>query len=267
MYEPTELQCFVSCPYLWYLRYHKKIKPAARSLPLISGTLGHHLLHYGIEFVDEIWPMILRDGPPVNATAEDLETAKDKVYSECERFLKYMDICSYEFVEKELILTWTFYCGEKKPRPYYFSGTVDALVRGPKTPEGMVDVLDYKFGRKQSKYEIDRNLQFMAYFMGLKLKGYLVNEMFWVKMPDFLPYKRPPKGTDPEDLRGIGLYPIKIVEDDMPYIRESISKVLAAMSTNTYYYSSYAIGGAQCPYCDYKNICPSLSTGEELCHE
>ncbi len=250
VYEPTMLQFFTLCPEKFYLRYIEGLEPSS-SLALFKGLIGHQVLGNPDESLDEIFHAavsnyragILR--PRFDLPFDQEWELHDAITQSVTSWYRYVNARGIEILEREKFLDFDF-CERR------FHGTVDIIYRTPTTPVGKVCIGDYKFGRRQSDRQLDRNIQHALYYVGLSKLGYQIHHNAWISMNDLMPYKADGKKGKKGDNRGQVIYPIEITADDLPMIEEEVSRLLSYIDHGVRFKASYGVD-APCVTCEYAN--------------
>ncbi len=262
IYEPTMLQFFTLCPEKFHLRYYDKMEPEA-SLALFKGLIGHQILGNPEERPDEIFHSavsnyragILR--PRFDLPMDEEWKLLDELLTSVASWYRYASSRGIEILEREKLVAFEF-CGRN------FMGTIDIIYRSPMNPPGTVCIGDYKFGRKQSDRQLNRNLQHALYYVGLTKLGYTVHHNSWISMNDLATYKNDGKNGKKGDLRGQVIYPIEISEADMPWIEMDVSRILSYIESGVRYRAAYGVD-APCNVCEYANNgCLQLKVGRNV---
>lgn len=249
-YEPTMLQFFTLCPEKFYLRYIEGLEPSS-SLALFKGLIGHQVLGNPDESLDEIFHAavsnyragILR--PRFDLPIDQEWELHDSITQSVTGWYRYASARGIEILEREKALEFEF-CGR------WFRGTIDVVYRTPLSPVGAVCIGDFKFGRRQSDRQLDRNIQHALYYVGLTKLGYTVHHNAWISMSDLIPYKADGKKAVKGQLRGQVIYPIEITDNDLPMIEEEVSRLLSYIEHGVRFKASYGVD-APCVMCEYAN--------------
>jgi hypothetical protein len=264
------MQSFTFCPWKYYLEKILGIVPATISPNLVRGRIGHDVMTHGMELFDPLFdgaiayyssPAFTEAMNPLSLDEKDAKKMKSDLKLICQNAIDVCHTKGIELTEQENTMQF-------KVGPYDFEGTTDVIGRMPGTPEGYVELIDWKFGRKQSNEQLNRNLQHGLYYVMLRQHGYKVNSNWWVHMNDFLPYVKKGKHGDVGDLRGPGFYPILITDKDIPYIEKQTLQICEDIIVGNFIQHSYG-PNAPCPYCEYKDSskCPRFDVGTTIQEE
>jgi CRISPR/Cas system-associated exonuclease Cas4 (RecB family) len=276
---PTRLQSYLYCGRQYYFQYIEGLTETPK-LANTQGTIGHRLL----EFDSDLWgltPKNLPDGMPemrilnhfdlifymglqearangLDLTAEqELEMhtfLSETIYS----FKQQEKIRRMEITQREVKLEYPF-------KGKIITGTIDALVRFPDTPEGYVEIVDYKFGRRgQVDTQLNRNIQQALYYLAARHNGFKVHRNWWVHMRHFQPYKKVYRGKAAGDLRGPGFIPIKICDADTQNIYDLAGPIVDAINARIFPANAY---GDACKTCQFTEKCPRFAIGTNVQEE
>lgn len=262
VYEPTMLQFFTLCPEKFRLRYVQG-EPQVGSVPLFKGLVGHHVLANPDEPFDEIFRSAVTNyktgilKPTFDLSFEDEWKIQEELTTSIHNWKNFSHSNGIEIIEREKRIE--FQIGSKR-----ILGTIDILYRTPMTPEGSVCIGDYKFGRRQSDRQLDRNLQHGLYYLGLSKLGYTIDHNAWIQMMDLIPYKTDGVKARKGHLKGQVLYPIEITSEDEAYITAQALQIIRAIENDVFFPASYGVD-APCVICEYANTaCPSFKVGRKI---
>lgn len=259
VYEPTMLQAYTLCPEKFRLRY-VNLHPQGSSVALFKGLVGHHVLANPDEPLDEIFVAAVtnyRAGvlkPVFDLPFEEEWKIHEELATEIVHWRKFSAMRGIEILEREHRVEFDI-------DGHRILGTIDLIYKTPLTPHGMVCIGDYKFGRRQSDRQLDRNLQHALYWMGLTKQGYVVDHNAWIQMQDLIPYKSDGKKARKGEYRGQVIYPIKISTADVKYIERTTLSIIHAIENDVFFQTPYGID-APCTMCEYANsFCPRFQVG------
>jgi len=252
----------------WKIEKVDGVQLPFHSWPKVRGTIAHAVLELGsLARFDTIWDDILKDHretAPIRAEQDEIDKDREKIYKICGAYFKRIKTLGIEIIETELKIDFDI-TDPKSDAVYSFCGTIDALAKFPTTPDGYVEVLDYKTGRQYSDMALNRHLQFGLYYVGLKYAThYNPNKIWWVNTNHFEPYIRKPKNGKIGDLRGPGFMGIKITDLDMlDYIVPQVMNIIELMKRPRYSFQASASSSAPCSHCEYATTghCPSFEVG------
>jgi len=270
IFEPTGIQQFTFCPWKYYLDKILGEKPAYISPSLVRGRIGHDVLTHGIEMFDGVFdsamayytsPSFSEAMQPLQIEEKDVEKMREDLRLICQNTMAVCRARQTEFLYQEKTLGFKLEYGGVV---FDFEGTIDAIATNISTPSGYVEIIDWKFGRKQSDEQMMRNLQHGLYYYAMREHGYNVQWNSWVHVSDFLPFKRDTKMSKKGDLRGPGFYPIVIRDEDIPYITEQVGRICLKIKRGEFTQNAYG-PNAPCPFCEYRNNpkCPRFVFGTQ----
>jgi hypothetical protein len=264
VYEPTMLQAYTYCPEKFYLRYVDGLEQGA-SLALFKGLVGHHVLANPDEPLDELFIAAAtnyRSGvltPKFDLPQDEEMKAYEELATEIVNWRRYAGQHGIEILEREKQIEFDI-AGRK------IRGTIDIIYRTPLTKPGYVLIGDFKFGRKQSPGQMNRNIQHGLYYYGLRLAGYDVQHNSWIQMQDLIPYKKDGKTARKGSYRGQVIYPIEITDTDLPFIASQALQVIGAIEAGVRFQRSYGIDGP-CGICEYAYAgCEQFAVGRAMQH-
>jgi len=267
--SPTGLQSWLYCGYRFKCEHIDEIEQPL-SWAKEFGTIGHAILEYDGDpfasfsdlgfshFFDQTYYSMVEDFRNQGLVVDDSVVTKG--FSELAEmifnFQNWVRDERMEYVQRELRFEFEYH-GHK------MEGTTDALVRFPSTPEGMVEMIDYKFGsRIPDDRALNRNIQQGLYFYAATEAGYKIHQNAWIQMRHFEKYKKKGKTANVGDLKGKGLYPIKITMDDMPALLELVHPILQSIDNQIFPANAYP--GDACRSCHVSNICPQFAIGRRI---
>lgn len=251
VYHPTDLELYQMCPQKYFLSKDERVEAAFTPWARLKGTIIHDAIANPGSPFDRIFDHWIRDcWPPINRDITQMQADYDDMLAQVNGALSYIKNNNIEVVETEKTIQY-------KIRMNSFEGTADAIVRMPDTPEGMVDVWDYKTGKKWHDTQINRKLQFGHYYMALWQKDIRVHRLFWAQTQDVLPYKRGGKFGKKGDPKGPFLYPVHITKRDLDTILGWTHQILYAIQQNIRYPNPFA----PCNSCEYQGVCPKYEIG------
>ena len=188
IYHPTQLQTFQQCPMKYKLRYVDKLTTDYSNYFMVRGTIIHRVFNEGFDKLTRIFWEEIEKNKPVRMYAssdiprDKLQLEHDALVQILPGYWEFLNFWGIEIRERERTFEFDF-AGKS------FQGTVDAIAVHPDTPKGMVEIHDYKSGRKFGTQALSRNLQFGLYYVGATLNGYTVNRVFWCHVKDLEKYK------------------------------------------------------------------------------
>ena len=264
--HPTDLETFQMCPEKYWRSKDPSVKRRYVSIPLIKGTAMHRWLakfvapaiskNQALIGVEELREMVFAvaneyqqnevDLPALIEELEDLETMAIKA-------VEYVHNHGIEIVHTELtvpyIMTWD--------KSYPFEGTIDVVTKHPDTPDGMVEIWDYKTGKKHPDEQINRKLQFGHYYIAAGERGMKVNRVFWAQTEDLVPYKKKSKYGNVGDPKGQFLYPVHVSRDDVITVFGWTKGIVEAIEQGI----RYPAPSVLCQGCEYNDTCPRFKVG------
>ena len=267
IYRTTSLQTWLMCGRKYKYKYVDEVDPAFHFWPAVKGTIFHRCvaelsspslnLFEGI-FYDVIEEM---EETAVIMGKDTLENSKEELFLIFEQYFKWMKEQNVQIPlhphNREVKLEGRL--GGSK-----ISGTLDAFAVHADTPDGMVEIHDYKTGKKWHNDALNRNLQAGLYTLLAKQNGYKVNRFFWCKTSDLIPYKADGKHGRKGDNRGPFLYPIHISEEDLTFVLNMAMECIGGIERNIFPWNGAVRmdgGDALCSLCEYKGHCPSFEIG------
>lgn len=255
-YHPTELESYQYCPEKYFLGKDATIVPNYKHWAMWKGSMFHRMMdRHHDKAADELvwkneWARCIKEEtahPEFVVQGEPAGEAMYLAYKEMVWFLKEKNI---EVLETEKTFMYRI-------KDMDFSGTVDAVVRMPDTPHGMVELLDYKTGVKWANEAINRKLQFGHYYIAAWQHGMRVNRVFWVHTRDLDRYKKDCKGGKKGERKGDVLYPIYITKDDVPAVVAWTYALVNGIENELRYPNPFAL----CQMCEYAHACPRYTVG------
>ena len=275
---PTRLQSWLYCGMQYKFQYIDEL-PETPRVANTQGTIGHRLLEYegdlwappiqplkgadlktwATNFDEIFWTAIWeakQDGLDTTAEQEqEMHTfLSETIYS----FKKQAELRRMEIVHREVKLEYPF-------KGRIITGTLDALVTFPDTPEGYVSIIDYKTGkRKPVDAKLDRNIQMGLYYLAARHNGYKVHRNFYIHLRDFQPYKKAYKGKLAGELRGPGFIPVHIKDEDIQTIYELAAPIVDAIDAGIFPANAY---GDACVTCQFTSECPKFQIGAAVQEE
>ena len=259
IYEPTMLQSFTLCPEKFHLRYVEGIESEG-NLAMFRGLIGHQVLGNPKETLDDIFHAAVanyRTGilrPRFDLPFEDEWKLHDELTESINGWYRFVAQRDIKIIEREKRIE--FECAGRK-----FLGTIDLIYSSPLNPPGTVCIGDFKFGRRQSDRQMDRNLQHALYWYGATKLGLPVHHNTWISMNDLIPYKTNGPKAKKGQLKGQVLYPIEISEVDVPWIEEQVARICSYIEAGVRYQASYGTE-APCVICEYANhACSRFKAG------
>ena len=271
---PTRLQSWLYCGMQYKFQYIDEL-PETPRVANTQGTIGHRLLEFdgdlwGVRdadryvkrinvFDDIFWDSIeeAKDNGLDLAAEQELEMhtfLSETIHS----FKQQESIRRMVIKEREVKLEYPF-------KGKIITGTIDALVTFPDTPEGYVEIIDYKFGRnRQVDSQLNRNIQQALYYLAARHNGFKVHRNWWVHMRHFQPYKKAYRGKAAGDLRGPGFIPIKISDLDTQTTYDLAGTIVDAINAGIFPANSY---GEACKSCQYTEKCPRFAIGTNVQEE
>ncbi len=240
--HPSTLQSYLYCPKKALLEhFDPEREEIPQSKAAARGTILHRLIEVGPQFCIGDYQDIVKD---VGQEAIEIVEATE-ILGELWRQLSLRDI---EILEQEKTLQWEYLA-------HQFEGTLDAIVRFPDTPKGMVDIVDWKSGQhKPCNEALRRNVQLALYWIGAKENGYDPYRVWWVHLNHFQPLKRASRGRPAGSMRGDGFFPVRISHADVSAIKELISPILGALHHGIFPPSPST---ERCMSCQVSHRCPS----------
>jgi hypothetical protein len=202
---------------------------------------------------NRVWKETLEDAissAPIRQE-EMLHKWRERILEQCENAFRWFAEQGIEIRQREV--PFRYVIGD-----YPFEGTVDAIAVHPDTPEGMVEIHDYKTGSLQAPQQLNRNMQFIAYHKMLSDNGYKVNRVFWGRAQDLLTYRADGKGGKKGDWRGPFLYPVVVSAEDYGMLEEFVRGTIAKITTATIVAPEPS---SLCGMCEVADLCPSMKTG------
>lgn len=268
---PTRLQSYLHCGKSYYYQYVEKL-PETPKRANAQGTIAHRLLEYDGDlwgppekkgqlncFDDIFWDSIeeMKDNG-LDTTAEQEQEMHTFLSETIYSFKKQAELRRMEIVHREVKLEYPF-------KGRIITGTLDALVTFPDTPEGYVSIIDYKTGkRKPVDAKLDRNIQMGLYYLAARHNGYKVHRNFYIHLRDFQPYKKAYKGKLAGELRGPGFIPVHIKDEDIQTIYELAAPIVDAIDAGIFPANAY---GDACVTCQFTSECPKFQIGAAVQEE
>lgn len=261
-YEPTQLQFYTLCPEKFRLRYIEGREPVGNAA-LFKGLVGHHILANPTESLDDIFTAAVTNyktgilKPKFDLSFEDEWKLHEELSTTIHNWYKFSLARGIEIIERDVRVE--FLIGRKR-----IVGTIDILYRTPLTSPDRVCIGDFKFGRRQSDRQMDRNLQLGLYWLGLTKMGRKVDHVAWIGMSDLIPYKTDGVKAKKGHYRGQVIYPVEISEGDTEYIEDTALSIIRAIENDVYFPASYGID-APCSMCEYaEKDCASFAIGRKI---
>jgi len=262
IHHPTQLETFQICPRKYQYDIVDGIKPEYVNWWALRGTIIHKTFEAGFQAFSKLyWDEINQSPKPIHKarTVEisraELQTEHDNLSLILPNYWVFLNRFAIEVKEREKTFNWKYLDRD-------FEGTVDAIAVHPDTPDGMVEIHDYKSGKKWGEHALNRKLQFALYFNAAFKAGYKVNRVFWCHVKDLTPYKHDSKitGAKAGDLRGQFLYPVKISLHDDASVTSMVEPILRSIEASLFPMTGASSGHcALCPYAD--KPCPRFSVG------
>lgn len=269
----TSLESWVYCGMKFFLEH-------TVGLPYVSwyalrGTIIHKTFVEGIgKLKDIFFDEVHKQTKPIQTTPNTVikEEALNKEYDDMmvtlPYFWRYLEMFCIEVQETEVTFlgrpfSLVKYAQENCPDlcDLWFQGTVDAITVHPDTPKGMIEIPDWKSGRKWGQETLNRKLQFGGYYLLTRLH-HKVNRIFWGQVKHLAPAKSNTKaGVRKGEFKAPFLYAVKITDKDLPFICEQTDTIVRAIDEGIY---PWAANGADapcslCPFTD--GTCPSYKIG------
>ncbi len=253
------------CPMKYKLSIVDNIKPAWGNYFMVRGTIIHRVFNEGFDKLTRIfWDEIeknkpVRMYPSSDMPRDKLQDLHDNLVSLLPGYWDFLNFWGIEIRERERTFEFDF-------ANSHFQGTVDAIAVHPDTPPGMVEIHDYKSGRKFGPQALSRNLQFGLYYVGATLNGYTVNRVFWCHVKDLEKYKSDSKKTAARkgERKGQFLYPVKLVPEDLPLLETQVKTILQCIDHKYFYWNSYGSDAPCEPFCEFAhNGCPAFKSDTE----
>lgn len=246
-FRPTEKEQYVICPAA-YERGQRDEEADFESWWKLRGTIFHEAIQYPDNF-GEVYrgvlanahPDIRKHGFPCNDAF--LATEKAKLMRWVDAYGDYIRRHNITILDREVELDYTV---AGLPHQCH----VDALAIHPDTPEGFVEIHDYKTGNKWSKDALNRKVQFGDYWYAAHQNGVPVNRVWWGHVQDLTRAK------------GHFLYPLLITKADIPYIQDYTVRVVTAIRSGAFPYNNYGVN-SPCTACEFKESCPAFEYGYE----
>ena len=272
---PTRLQSWLYCGRQYKFQYLDGLTETPK-LANTQGTIGHRLLEYD----GDLWGV-----PKEPHFQVPYLNSFDRIFWESIKEAKQngLDLTSEQELEMHTFLSETIFSFKQQENirrmeiesrevklEYPFkgkiiTGTIDALVTFPDTPEGYVEIIDYKFGRRgQVDTQLNRNIQQALYYLAARHNGFKVHRNWWVHMRHFQPYKKAYRGKAAGDLRGPGFIPIKIQDTDTQTIYDLAGPIVDAINARIFPANAY---GDACKTCQFTEYCPRFSIGTDVMEE
>ncbi len=252
--HPSHLQTYARCPAKYHYEYVEKVVPAFHMWAKLKGTIVHNTLFHGPSQFNAIFDSIIIEAQreaPILETPERIEKDRLPMEQAILEYDKFMVKHNVITVERELTLRYKV-CGVP------FEGTLDHLIQLPDTPEGMVDIVDYKTGLKWGKEALNRNLQFGHYYMAARQNDYHVHRVYWGHFKDLVRWKSDGKEAVRGELRGPFLYPLYITDNDIPMIVDWTVALVTQIKTKKPF---FAANDQVCKMCEFSEHCPTFKIG------
>jgi hypothetical protein len=236
---------------------------------MVRGIIVHKVLEKGLSQFDVLWEQYINEArvegaPPILASQDQIDKDREVQRDICRLYFNKMERDGIQVLEREAKYRYLIPVqGEKQA--YQCEGTIDAITIHPDTPEGMVEIEDFKTGERWCDESLNRDIQFAAYCEALNQKtDYKVNRVFWCKTSDLAPYKTNKRGAPPRigTPKGKFYYPVRILREDMYFLRETVHNIIRAIQAGIRY---PAAGGrdAPCKRCEWERVCPKFRVGYE----
>jgi RecB family exonuclease len=256
--HPTEKETFQRCPAAWHYEYELQIPAPYHTWAKVRGCILHEIFKLGLEYFDQIYTGTIafyeKNGDDIWFRPKDMDKEYASIREQAEGFFRYMH-------EHEIITLYTEKTFQFNIKGIDHEGTLDRICRHPDTPEGMVEIHDYKTGNKWSKDSIDRKVQFFDYYLAAEQNGFKINRVFWGHTKDLNRFKTNCKSGNKGDFKGPFLYPIVITPGDTDFLTENTERIVKAMRTGAWFYNSVG-PNAPCDMCPYAyGTCPRLEKG------
>jgi RecB family exonuclease len=266
IHHPTQLQTFQQCPMRYKLRVLDAIAPSWGNFFAVRGTIIHRVFNEGFDKLTRIfWEEMKKNDPVRMYPSSDLSMEKkqalhDDLVTLLPGYWDYLNFWDIEIRERERTFQFDF-------ANAHFQGTVDAIAVHPDTPEGMVEIHDYKSGRKFGREALSRNLQFGLYYVAATLNGYTVNRVFWCHVKDLEKYKADSKKTAARkgDRKGQFLYSVRILPEDLPLLETQVKTILTCIDRGLFFWNSYGSDAPCEPFCEFAHTgdCPAYKTDNQ----
>ena len=264
--HPTDLELFQLCPEKYWRSKDPSVKRRYVSNALIKGQAMHRWLakyvapdvpnYKALAGVQELREIVFAVAEEYNQNEielaglvcdlGDLEIMATKV-------VEYVYEHGIKILHTELTLPYKL-CWLKYED---FEGTIDVVAVHPDTPEGMVEIWDYKTGQKFVENVLNRKLQFGHYYIAAGQRGMKVNRVFWAHCQDLIPRQKKSKYGNVGEPKGQFLYPVHISKEDAETIMYWTGDIVAAINADIRYLSP----GQLCQACEYNDTCPRFKVG------
>jgi len=244
--HPTEKEQYVACPAAYEFHRVLGLAPDFESWWKLRGTIFHKAIcqdiaafHDVARDVIESAGEIRRHGFPMDD--EFLKKQLAELLMQVSYYKSYVENNNITVVGREILLDYSVMVGVGEARTSIpHRCTIDALTVHPDTPSGYFEIHDYKTGNKWPDHALNRKVQFGDY--------YLVKDLL----------------RSGEDAKF--LYPLRISEDDFPYIEDYTTRVIRGMEAGVFPYNNYGPNSG-CSPCEYHDSCPRFEIGFERGYE
>ena len=266
----TSLEEYMYCPRKWL--YGQTVGEPIYSWYALRGTIIHKTFEEGMERFSKIFheeiektTQPIHVNPKLPASPEFLAKEHDTLSALLPHYWRVLKLFQIKILEREKQMSMCLpleMCKGLKCGKQWFTGTVDAIAIHPDTPDGMVEIHDYKSGRKWPQEALNRKLQFGGYYMLARQNGYNVNRVFWGHVQGLEVAKSNTKsGVLKGEYKNPFFYGVVITERDLAFVLEQALHVIHGIEAGVFPWASSG-ADAPCGMCPYAmDVCPSFETG------
>lgn len=266
--HPSSKEVYLTCGLKYQFQIEEEEQEPYTNWNKLKGSILHdafyHCYDYGSWAFDDLFKKYINTAlrpicsfPWSEIPDKKIQSERPDLKEQVEGYLYFLQKYNVEVVEREKTL-------QAKIGIYEHEGTLDLICRFDDTPEGSVDIVDFKTGNIPPKDALSRKIQLLDYYLLARKNGYKVHRVYWLKTKDLMRFKSNGKFARKGEwkfecypARHRAIYPIDFTQTEWAKLEWYSINIAQSMKKRVYLPTGAAGPDPHCPMCPYKEKCKS----------